>query len=69
MIVPAVYYAHLASNRARSHENIPSSAGPHTSEEAMNKKSTTSSDKPPTEEKPLIPMMNTTKIQSSMWYI
>lgn len=67
--VPAVYYAHLASNRARAHENIPSSAGPHTSEEAMNKKSTTSSEKPPTEEKPLIPMCDITKIQTSMWYI
>ncbi|KAA6409085.1 MAG: eukaryotic translation initiation factor 2c [Lasallia pustulata] len=68
-LFPAVYYAHLASNRARAHENIPASAGPHTSEEAMNKKSTTSSDKPPTEEKPLIPMMNLTRIQTSMWYI
>jgi eukaryotic translation initiation factor 2C len=26
--VPAVYYAHLASNRARSHENHPASDGP-----------------------------------------
>ena len=26
--VPAVYYAHIASNRARCHESAPSSAGP-----------------------------------------
>ena len=26
---PAVYYAHLASNRARSHEDKPMSSGPH----------------------------------------
>ena len=32
-IVPAVYYAHLASNRARSHENKPASSGPHQSDE------------------------------------
>lgn len=28
MIVPAVYYAHLASNRARAHESAPASEGP-----------------------------------------
>jgi eukaryotic translation initiation factor 2C len=28
VLVPAVYYAHLASNRAKSHENIPASSGP-----------------------------------------
>ena len=67
--VPAVYYAHLASNRARSHENIPASAGPHTSEDAKKQRSTTSSEKPPTEEKALIPMLDTTKIRASMWYI
>jgi eukaryotic translation initiation factor 2C len=27
-LVPAIYYAHLASNRARSHESVPASAGP-----------------------------------------
>ncbi|WEW55192.1 Protein argonaute [Emydomyces testavorans] len=27
-LFPAVYYAHLASNRARSHENVPASSGP-----------------------------------------
>lgn len=25
---PAVYYAHIASNRARAHEDVPSSVGP-----------------------------------------
>lgn len=29
-----MYYAHLASNRARSHENKPASSGPHQSDEA-----------------------------------
>ena len=28
MKVPAVYYAHLASNRARAHESAPASDGP-----------------------------------------
>lgn len=28
MPVPAVYYAHLASNRARAHESVPASEGP-----------------------------------------
>ncbi|KAI9798585.1 MAG: hypothetical protein M1833_004722 [Piccolia ochrophora] len=27
---PAVYYAHLASNRGRAHENVPASSGPRT---------------------------------------
>lgn len=28
MAVPAIYYAHLISNRARHHENVPASQGP-----------------------------------------
>lgn len=27
-LYPAIYYAHLASNRARAHEDIPASSGP-----------------------------------------
>ena len=68
--VPAVYYAHLASNRARSHEDIPASAGPHLSDEILKaQKSTTSSEKPPTEEKPLLVMDEINRIPYGMWYI
>lgn len=28
VLVPAIYYAHLASNRARAHENVATSEGP-----------------------------------------
>ncbi len=31
---PAVYYAHLASNRARAHESTPSSEGPRSGSKA-----------------------------------
>ena len=38
VVVPAVYYAHLASNRARSHENVPISSGPHKEDEERQRK-------------------------------
>jgi len=69
---PAVYYAHLASNRARSHENKPavSSGKKETTEKTTEKaKTTTSSDKTPTEIPPLINMNNQLGIEYSMWYI
>ena len=69
--VPAVYYAHLASNRARAHEDISSSLGPHTNkeEQKMKLQSANSSEKPPTEFPPLLPMDNANGIQFTMWYI
>ena len=38
LTVPAVYYAHLASNRARAHENVPVSSGPHKEDEEKQRK-------------------------------
>ncbi|KAI4149004.1 MAG: hypothetical protein LQ341_001433 [Variospora aurantia] len=61
---PAVYYAHLASNRAKAHENI-SETERRTREYA----DPTDSSRDPEEAKPLIPMNNVDKIQGGMWYI
>ena len=68
---PAVYYAHLASNRAKAHEDIPASAGPQGGA-GFKQNQPSSSDTPRSSEVPkLIPMHTTggTGIQSSMWYI
>lgn len=64
-LYPAVYYAHLASNRARAHEDVPSSSGPrggqkftemHNKQQATGVAPTEASDsqKLPTEAKPLV---------------
>lgn len=68
-LFPAVYYAHLASNRARAHENIAADAGPQTGP-GIKLTHTSSDDKPETEAKPLMPLHdNVNKIQFGMWYI
>ena len=59
---PAVYYAHLASNRAAAHENKSQDA-------IVKEKITPSSDPPETEAKPLLPMLNNWGIKYGMWYI
>ena len=61
---PAVYYAHLASNRARAHENVGY-------KDQVKKASgdTSSEEKAKTEVIPLIPMENTNRIRFSMWFI
>ncbi len=65
---PAVYYAHLASNRARSHEELPASEGPVGGPGF--KQNTRSSDSPPdSESKPLLKMFNANGIEFAMWYI
>lgn len=65
---PAVYYAHLASNRAKAHENIPAAAGPQGG--AGYKQNAPSSDTPRSSEVPdLIALNNQTSIRYSMWYI
>lgn len=70
--VPAVYYAHLASNRARAHESAPAGAGPRGGEkyeEAQQDQavaraagrggsSQTGTSLPPTEARPLLPLGN-----------
>ncbi|KAK5011638.1 Protein argonaute, partial [Cryomyces antarcticus] len=61
-LFPAVYYAHLASNRARSHENAPSSSGPESKGGSGDKSGGSLSDKPLTEAKPLIEMPNNGEI-------
>lgn len=67
---PAAYYAHLASNRAKAHENIPASAGPQGG--AGYKAGAGSSDTPKSSEvAKLMPLhtANGTGIQFAMWYI
>ncbi|KAL8832946.1 MAG: hypothetical protein Q9170_004627 [Blastenia crenularia] len=63
---PAVYYAHLASNRARSHENI-SEDDRRNRDWADPSKST--SGKPEEEAKALIPMDNVDNISYGMWFV
>lgn len=67
-LFPAVYYAHLASNRAKAHENTPHSDPPLTSGYKQNVKQT-ESDPVPSEVPRLIPMHNAAGIRYSMWYI
>ncbi|KAL9030315.1 MAG: hypothetical protein Q9196_001543 [Gyalolechia fulgens] len=63
---PAVYYAHLASNRARSHENISESERLQR-DHADPSKST--SERPKEEAKPLIPMDDVDKMSYGMWFV
>jgi eukaryotic translation initiation factor 2C len=65
---PAVYYAHLASNRAKAHINIAASEGPQGGP-GFKQNAPPSSDAPSSEAAPLIGMANNTGIQSAMWYI
>ncbi|KAI9877191.1 MAG: hypothetical protein M1830_004561 [Pleopsidium flavum] len=65
-LFPAVYYAHLASNRARSHENIHASFQTPGSKP---KHSTTSSEKMPTEAPRLMPLSPEGNIFPEMWFI
>lgn len=67
---PAAYYAHLASNRAKAHENIPASAGPQGG--PGYKAGAGSSDTLRSSEVPkLMPLHTQTGsgIQYTMWYI
>ena len=63
---PAVYYAHLASNRARAHENI-SETERKQRDDAGPTEST--SDRPKEEAKPLIAMDNVDNIRYGMWFV
>ena len=63
VIVPAVYYAHLASNRARSHLDMSEA------QLRLERSGGSSSERPPTEVKKLLDMANNTGIKFSMWYI
>jgi eukaryotic translation initiation factor 2C len=71
-MIPPVYYAHLASNRAAAHRNEPavSSGKKEHMEKGKNQNQTlSSSDKTATEIPPLMPLNNQNGILSSMWYI
>lgn len=68
-LFPAVYYAHLASNRAKAHETKPASEGPQGGPGyKQNQPQDTSQ---PTEIEPpkLLSMPKQNRIQFSMWYI
>ncbi|OJD34765.1 piwi domain-containing protein [Diplodia corticola] len=68
-LFPAVYYAHLASQRARGHasDGNPSSGKKQTTE--PKETATSTSEKTPTEVAPITPMNNNQGIDFSMWYI
>ncbi|KAK2871848.1 hypothetical protein FQN49_002759 [Arthroderma sp. PD_2] len=67
-LFPAVYYAHLASARARSHEDVPASSGPQSGPGVKQGQAP-----PPgpreTEIPQLLPMPNNDRIGFRMWYI
>lgn len=63
---PAVYYAHLASNRAKSHENISETDRRRRDHEEPSR---STSERPAEEAQPLIEMNNTDKIRFGMWYV
>lgn len=66
---PAVYYAHLASNRARSHENISETERQIRDQGDPSKSTSDPKKQDPEEAKPLIPMDNKDMIDFSMWFI
>ncbi|SMR63616.1 unnamed protein product [Zymoseptoria tritici ST99CH_3D1] len=67
-IHPAIYYAHLASNRAVPHEADWGASDPAPSKAGSGSQGNTSSGAP-TEFKKLLPMPNQGGICTSMWYI
>ena len=77
---PAVYYAHLASNRSKCHEDIPSSAGPHKKTEELRlaqgmprragpSDTASNSQSESWEIKPLLKMDNTAGMRWGMWFV
>ena len=79
-MVPAVYYAHLASNRAMAHLNKPTISSGKKEYEMKKKKAEeekaeqegrtlSSSDKPYLEIPPLIDLNNSTGLLQTMWFI
>jgi eukaryotic translation initiation factor 2C len=83
LLVPAVYYAHLASNRAACHDPSPSSEGPKGGQKfdemrgQMSRTGSSGRDKT-TDAPPLLPLGDTStpgnfaaavKIRTTMWYI
>ncbi|EXJ86436.1 hypothetical protein A1O3_03387 [Capronia epimyces CBS 606.96] len=66
---PAVYYAHLASNRAKAHEDTPSTEGPQGGAGFKQLAPSRSSEPSDSEVKPLLPLWNSHGIAFAMWYI
>jgi len=67
---PAVYYAHLASNRAKAHaDKQPIPIGKKETAKKQTGTATASSDKTPIEVAPLLQMDDHLGINASMWYI
>jgi len=67
---PAVYYAHIASNRAKAHEDIASSQGPQGGPGFKQGQAIDRSSEPSDSEvKPLMPLFNVNGIVFTMWYI
>ncbi|ETI23115.1 hypothetical protein G647_04912 [Cladophialophora carrionii CBS 160.54] len=66
---PAVYYAHLASNRAKAHEDLPASAGPQGGAGYKQQAPSRSSEPSESEVRPLMPLFNINGIAFAMWYI
>ncbi|KIX93759.1 uncharacterized protein Z520_10665 [Fonsecaea multimorphosa CBS 102226] len=66
---PAVYYAHLASNRAKAHEDLPATHGPQGGAGFKQQNPSRSSEPSDTEVKPLMPLFNVNGIVFAMWYI
>lgn len=66
---PAVYYAHIASNRAKAHEDIPAALGPQGGS-GFKQNQGSSSDAPRSSDvAPLIEMHSASRIKFAMWYI
>ncbi|KKZ62495.1 hypothetical protein EMCG_03108 [[Emmonsia] crescens] len=68
-LFPAVYYAHLASNRARSHENIPASSGPRSGPQIRQGQNPPPAEPPKSEGRQLIPIAEGDRLALKMWYI
>ncbi|KAK4934510.1 Protein argonaute [Elasticomyces elasticus] len=66
---PAAYYAHLASNRAKAHEDIQAAAGPQGGAGYKMNAPSRSSEPSDSEVKPLLPLYNAQGIVFAMWYI
>ena len=67
-LFPAVYYAHLASNRAKAHEHAPASEGPKSGPGFKQNQPVDESGTGEAEVKALLPLYGTT-VQFAMWYI
>ncbi|QVM08605.1 hypothetical protein D8B26_003290 [Coccidioides posadasii str. Silveira] len=67
-LFPAVYYAHIASNRARSHENVPASSGPR-SGPGIKLNNPPPPGPKPSEAPRLLAMPSVDRLAFNMWYI